>query len=142
MIKVGVGVIVQNSSGEILITKRLSGKSRVGYWAVPGGSIEKGESILEAAYREVQEETGLEIDKATAVVYPSVSQEYDPQTGHHSIGFYVIARVDDETTLHNPEPEKHADWVWNDPDNLPQPLWPYMDRVLRHEPLPRGLILG
>lgn len=142
MIKVGVGVIVQNPSGEILIAKRLSGTSRVGYWAVPGGSIKNGESILDAACREVREETGLEIDKATAVIYPSVSQEYDSQSGDHRIGFYVIARVDDDSTLCNPEPDKHTDWVWNDPDDLPEPMWPYMSRVLSHEPLPRGLILG
>lgn len=48
------GGIVQNSKGEILFIHRLS------KWDLPKGKIEKGESLEEAAKREIAEETGLE----------------------------------------------------------------------------------
>lgn len=48
------GGIVSNPQGEILFIKRL------GKWDLPKGKIEKGESLEQAALREVEEETGLQ----------------------------------------------------------------------------------
>ncbi len=56
-IGLGVGVFVRNEKGQVLLEKR----SDCGLWGLPGGRIEAGESILEAALREVAEETGLSI---------------------------------------------------------------------------------
>lgn len=47
------GGVVRNSREEILLIYRR------GFWDLPKGKIEKGESIEEAAIREVEEETGL-----------------------------------------------------------------------------------
>jgi len=47
------GGIVKNKIGEILFIYRL------GYWDLPKGKIEKGESPEEAAYREIEEECGI-----------------------------------------------------------------------------------
>ena len=56
-IRAGVGVVVRNEKGYILLEKR----SDCGWWGLPGGRIEPVESIIEAAVREVREETGLTI---------------------------------------------------------------------------------
>jgi 8-oxo-dGTP pyrophosphatase MutT (NUDIX family) len=50
-----VNVIVENDQGEILLIQR----SDNGNWALPGGAIDIGESLTQAAIREVQEETGI-----------------------------------------------------------------------------------
>ena len=50
-----VNVIVENDKGEILLIQR----SDNGNWALPGGAIDIGESLTQAAIREVQEETGI-----------------------------------------------------------------------------------
>src|SRR5262249_17973682 len=50
-----VNVIVENNKGEILLIQR----SDNGNWALPGGAIDLGESLTQAAIREVQEETGI-----------------------------------------------------------------------------------
>jgi ADP-ribose pyrophosphatase YjhB (NUDIX family) len=57
-VRVGVGVIVLDSRGWILLEKR----SDCGMWGLPGGKIEPGESVTEAAVREVKEETGLNVE--------------------------------------------------------------------------------
>ena len=47
------GGVVKNQNGEILFIYR------IGKWDLPKGKIEKGESLEQAALREVEEETGL-----------------------------------------------------------------------------------
>ncbi|MBI4664478.1 MAG: NUDIX domain-containing protein [Verrucomicrobia bacterium] len=57
-IGLGVGVFVLDSANHVLLEKR----SDCGLWGLLGGRVEVGESIAEAARREVREETGLEVE--------------------------------------------------------------------------------
>jgi 8-oxo-dGTP diphosphatase len=50
--------------GKILLVRQAYGER---YWSLPGGKMELGESIDEAAVREVREETGLEV-RVTRVI--------------------------------------------------------------------------
>jgi 8-oxo-dGTP pyrophosphatase MutT (NUDIX family) len=50
-----VNVIVTNDQGEILMIRRTDNDN----WAVPGGTIDLGESVTQAAIRETREETGI-----------------------------------------------------------------------------------
>ena len=56
----GVGVLVEMEDGLVLI--RRGQPPFVGRWALPSGFIEEDESVEQAAVRECQEETGLEIE--------------------------------------------------------------------------------
>lgn len=56
---VGVGVVIVRD-GKILLIKRRNEPGK-GLWAVPGGKVEYGETLRDAAVREVKEETGLDI---------------------------------------------------------------------------------
>jgi ADP-ribose pyrophosphatase YjhB (NUDIX family) len=51
-----VNVVIENDAGEILLIRR----SDNGNWALPGGAIDIGESMTEAAVRETREETGID----------------------------------------------------------------------------------
>jgi len=51
-----VNVVVVNGDGDVLMIQR----SDNGNWAVPGGAIDLGESMTQAAVRETLEETGVE----------------------------------------------------------------------------------
>ena len=50
-----VNVAVTNETGEILLIRR----SDNGNWALPGGAVDLGESLTQAAIRETLEETGI-----------------------------------------------------------------------------------
>ena len=53
---IGAGAIVQDERGRVLLQRR----SDDGLWGLPGGGLESGETYLEAARRELNEETGLD----------------------------------------------------------------------------------
>lgn len=55
VVATGVAIV---EGDELLLIKRARPPSR-GLWAVPGGKVDLGESLAEAATREVREETGL-----------------------------------------------------------------------------------
>ena len=59
---IGVKVIIFNDEDQILLLKRSEKTSRAHGWDFAGGSVDRGESPLEAVVREVSEETGLTID--------------------------------------------------------------------------------
>lgn len=53
---VAVGGIVKNDNNEILLVKTIHGG-----WVFPGGQVEVGENLIDALYREVYEESGIDI---------------------------------------------------------------------------------
>ena len=51
-----VNVVVTNADGDVLLIRRSDNQN----WAVPGGAIDLGESMVQAAVRETKEETGVD----------------------------------------------------------------------------------
>ena len=53
-----VNVVVVNDTGDILMIRRSDNEN----WAVPGGAIDLGESMTQAAIRETKEESGIDCE--------------------------------------------------------------------------------
>jgi len=62
---VGVGIVVWRGD-EILLVRRAK-PPRLGEWSIPGGAQSLGETVFDAAIREVREETGIAI-RPTGIV--------------------------------------------------------------------------
>ncbi len=90
-----VGVVAISSSDRILMIKR--GKPpAMGLWSVPGGSIELGETVYQAAYREVLEETGLQCKPYR--ICDAVDAIYRDKNGRvrfHYVILYVAASCEE-----------------------------------------------
>lgn len=61
--RIAVRGLVFNEQGQILLLRRSRpARGEMGYWELPGGGQDHGESPQEALMREVREETGLEVN--------------------------------------------------------------------------------
>lgn len=69
----------------VILTRRASSmRAHAGQWALPGGRLDPGESVLQGALRELQEEIGLELDAQAQI---GVLDDYPTRSG------YVITPV-------------------------------------------------
>jgi 8-oxo-dGTP diphosphatase len=114
--------IVRSAEGRVLLVQRTMRQVAPGYWELPGGKIEPGETPSEAAARELHEEVGLH----ARALAPWAAYEHAFQTKRVRLRFF---RVDDWTgTAHGREGQRVA---WVDPA-APEvgPISPSNDRVL------------
>lgn len=116
---VGIGVMIQNDRGEVLLGLRQGGHA-AGEWGFPGGHLEFGETIFETAIRETLEETGLEVKNPTLISVGDVLRYIETEGKHYLNVGVKVSYIGGEPQLM--EPDKCAEWRWFDLDNLPSPL--------------------
>ena len=85
------GVLIEE--GQILILKQAVSDERA--WSLPGGRVEKGETIEEGMLREIEEETGLKT-KIAKLLYLCEKPEEDPPLLHIT---FLLERVSGDIRL-------------------------------------------
>ena len=113
--KIGVNVFIIKN-GQLLLGKRI-GKVGFGTWGLPGGHFELGESLMGAAKRELEEETGL-VSKELEFLHII----NDPHENHHYVHIDFFAK-DWSGEPKVTEPDKFAEWKWFDFDKLPEEIF-------------------
>jgi nucleoside triphosphatase len=101
-----VGVFIFNLQNELFLTKTHKWRDRYG---VPGGHIELGESAVEAARREMREETGLEICDIEFLCWQECIYDEQFWKPRHFIFIDYIARMDGGDVVLNDEAEE---FIW------------------------------
>jgi 8-oxo-dGTP diphosphatase len=96
----GAHAIIFNSESHVLLLKRTYGNKG---WSLPGGSIEPGETIHQALFRECSEELGIEVQDAvlTGFYYHSVINT-------QAAIFRCSIPIDAEITLSS----EHSEYKW------------------------------
>ncbi|WP_454692053.1 Nudix family hydrolase [Achromobacter aloeverae] len=64
VLDVAAGLILR-ADGQLLLGQRPEGKPWSGWWELPGGKLEPGETVLQALARELDEELGIRVTEAT-----------------------------------------------------------------------------
>jgi 8-oxo-dGTP diphosphatase len=86
--KLMVDVVIPSEGGVVLV--RRGSEPYEGRWALPGGFVEVGETVRQAAVREAGEETGLAVEISRLV---GVYSEPDRDPRGHNVSVAFLASV-------------------------------------------------
>jgi 8-oxo-dGTP diphosphatase len=129
-----VGAIVIRDD-EVLLVKRNKPPGR-GLWSIPGGSIELGETLQEAAEREIMEETGV-IIRAKEPIYTFDVIERDDE-GHIRFHYVIVDLLADYVSG-EPSPRSDAsEACWVSPRALEELVLSRITRKVLRETLQFG----
>jgi ADP-ribose pyrophosphatase YjhB (NUDIX family) len=81
---VGVGAVVVREDRALIV--RRAHEPRKGEWSLPGGLLHLGESLADAARREVKEETGLDVELGPIIeTFDRVHRDADGRIRYHFV---------------------------------------------------------
>jgi 8-oxo-dGTP diphosphatase len=102
-----VRLIVPDAAGRVLILRRAPDSTDGGKWCLPGGKIDYGDTVEQAAIRELEEETSLRATKLRFLFY---QDSLPPAPGRmHCINLYLECSVEGQVVLN--EESVEAAWV-------------------------------
>jgi len=122
----GVGIVVLNKDNRVFVAKRID--NRKNFWQMPQGGVDSGESFLEAAFRELEEETSIKNIELIKELDDLIAYELPP----HLLGiiwkgkyrgqeqkWFVVRFVgkDNEIDIKTKNPEFY-EWKWIDLENI------------------------
>lgn len=121
----GVKALIRNSQGRFLLLDR--NQPHHSFWDIPGGRLQKGEELLEALKREINEEIGLEnIENALFFATFLTKVRIPIPTGNVGLVLFIYL-----CEIENPSvvvlSQEHKDFGWFSPQeaaNLLQPSYP------------------
>jgi len=108
------GAIVLDTSGKLLLHRRADN----GFWSIPGGAVEKGETAPEAAVRETKEETGYDVKVVRLLGIDSTPTYPDGSERSWVLVLFECSVVGGEPTLG----DETTEVGWHSPDALPQDM--------------------
>jgi ADP-ribose pyrophosphatase YjhB (NUDIX family) len=112
--RTGVAIVGFNDAGRILMLRHVYHPQTP--WGLPGGWLEKGESLADCAWRELREETGL-----SAKLGPIVYHSHEPVPRHIGVAFLARIKIGDIALS-----TEIIDARWFEPESLPEPLLPFV----------------
>lgn len=119
-----VWVVVQDERGRVLLGRRDGSAYGHGLWGLPGGQVEPGEGLPEAAAREVREEVGLSLNPTGLRVLGVRRYEVDGAQGTDFL-FRAPDWAGVPQALH-----KTSEVAWFAPDALPEDALPWLGAAL------------
>lgn len=108
--------VLVRSGAAVALLRRANTGFMDGFYALPGGHQQQGESVSQAARRECREELGIE----TTTLEPVCVLPY--RSGRHQGVNFVFACTTFSGAAHIAEPDLFDELVWAQPGDLPEPL--------------------
>lgn len=123
----GASVIVEDARGQLLLQKRADN----GCWGYSGGAVEMGESVEDAAGRELFEETGIIADELMLIGTFSGAETFVTYPNGDMVFYidiiFLCRKFHGEL---NPQPDEVSELRFFPRDALPAPLSPPIEKPL------------
>ncbi|MGM0835384.1 MAG: NUDIX hydrolase [Bacillota bacterium] len=118
-VNVAYVILLRENKEKILVVKNTGKKGS--YYTLPGGAVEPGEILEDAARREALEETGLIVEPKGLA---GVTEAFFEERGHHAVFFYFHAEV------------KGGDIAISCPDEIEEVVWMDIVRAKKYIGIP------
>lgn len=126
ILMLGAVTLIIDHEERMLMMKRTDS----GHWGIPGGAVELGEFIEEAAKRETREETNLDIVEMSLFgvfsgpelhyIYPNGDEVYNVSIVYLSRAWQGGIRLNEE----------HSEWNWFRANDIPEDISPPIRTIL------------
>ena len=124
----GVGIVLLNEKNKVFVGKRIDNPGN--FWQMPQGGIDKNESYLEAAKRELKEETGVvtvkvikELDEWLSYNLPKnlLGKIWGGKYRGQKQKWFIMKFLgkNNEINIKTKKPE-FLEWKWIEPSKLPR----------------------
>ncbi|MGB2940740.1 MAG: NUDIX domain-containing protein [Candidatus Dormiibacterota bacterium] len=90
----GARAVVVDADQRVLLFRLENPRNGNTWWATPGGGVEQGEKSVDAARRELREETGIDVETLEGPVWIDDHWFRTPEDLVHQQDRYFLARVD------------------------------------------------
>ena len=127
---VAVYVMVVNERQELLVLRRANTSYRDGFYDMPAGHLENGETLSQAAARELAEETGLQVSQGDLEFVELLHRQSSNDLVYIDVFFRAKKWEGDPRIM---EPEKCDDLSWFSMDALPENIVPHQRQVLQDQ---------
>lgn len=117
---ISIDLLVENEQGDILLGKRINRPAR-GFWFVPGGRVQKNETLQDAFARLTEVELGIRLPLSSGNFYGIWQHFYNDNftdedfTTHYVVLAYYLTLSAKNLKLPN---EQHDDYQWMKPASL------------------------
>ncbi len=122
----GVGVVLLNKNNKVFVAKRIDNQKN--FWQMPQGGVNNGENYLNAAYRELEEETSVKNVKLMKELNGLFSYElpknllgiiWKGKYRGQKLKWFVMRFLgnDDEINIKTKNPE-FCEWKWIELENI------------------------
>ncbi len=112
--RVEISAVYIVNGDNILLMHRQNNKSQGNKWGIPGGKVEKGETPLQAAIREVKEKTGFDISKQPIEKLDTVYIEYNEKD--HFVYHMFRTTLNDDPGAVKINFKEHKGFTWVTPE--------------------------
>ena len=98
--RVGSAVLIEHK-GRYLLGKR-NKQNYQNFWIIPGGKVEWGENLEQAAKREIKEETNLDIEIVKLITWKEI---INTKEDYHRYVFFFLGKLKDPSKINIQTPE-------------------------------------